>query len=194
MNSWETIRPSFLYLLNERIKEPIAVEVGVERGRNALQMLKNHKGLKLYLIDPYVGKDVGTEEHMKEMLESIEPFKERAFFHRLSSVNGVGMFFDGLLDYVYIDGAHDYKSVTNDLNAWAPKVKKGGILSGHDWGEMQVREAVTDFFKKSDYKVLLTMCPFSRELLLNKESRAPFEIPNKFAEMMDWWIPNELER
>jgi predicted O-methyltransferase YrrM len=40
---------------------------------------------------------------------------------------------DHSLDLVYIDAAHDYKSVRADILAWLPKLKRGGIMAGHDY-------------------------------------------------------------
>ena len=37
------------------------------------------------------------------------------------------------LDFVYIDANHTCEAVTADLEAWAPRVKPGGILAGHDY-------------------------------------------------------------
>lgn len=50
------------------------------------------------------------------------------------------------LDFVYIDAAHDYESVCSDIAHWAPKVKRGGLICGHDYGkESGVKEAVDEF-------------------------------------------------
>lgn len=35
---------------------------------------------------------------------------------------------------VYIDGDHAYEAVRDDIKAWLPKIKHGGILAGHDYG------------------------------------------------------------
>lgn len=43
------------------------------------------------------------------------------------------LFQSNTLDYVYIDGNHDYDHVTHDLNVWWPKLKQGGLLAGHDY-------------------------------------------------------------
>jgi len=40
---------------------------------------------------------------------------------------------DASLDFIYIDGLHDFDSVIMDLVCWIPKVKKKGIISGHDY-------------------------------------------------------------
>lgn len=43
------------------------------------------------------------------------------------------LFPDEYFDLVYIDANHTYQSVSADLELWFPKVKKGGILAGHDY-------------------------------------------------------------
>ncbi|HEV7223844.1 MAG TPA: class I SAM-dependent methyltransferase [Pirellulales bacterium] len=53
------------------------------------------------------------------------------------------------LDFAFIDAAHDYQSVLADRQAWWPKIKKGGILAGHDFSSAQfpgVKQAVEAFF------------------------------------------------
>ena len=37
------------------------------------------------------------------------------------------------LDFVYIDGNHHFKYVAEDICGWSKKVRKGGIISGHDY-------------------------------------------------------------
>ena len=43
-------------------------------------------------------------------------------------------FKDNSIDFVYIDGNHTYDYVTQDITEWSKKVRKGGIVSGHDYG------------------------------------------------------------
>ena len=40
---------------------------------------------------------------------------------------------DESLDFVYIDGAHDFDSVMLDLILWSRKVRSGGLVGGHDY-------------------------------------------------------------
>lgn len=40
---------------------------------------------------------------------------------------------DESLDMVYLDACHTYECVMEDLAKWFPKVKKGGIVAGHDY-------------------------------------------------------------
>ena len=52
---------------------------------------------------------------------------------RKTSVEAAKDFADESLDAVYIDAEHDEENVRADIRAWRPKIKRGGILSGHDW-------------------------------------------------------------
>ena len=40
------------------------------------------------------------------------------------------------LDFVFIDGDHSYRAVKDDLAAWEPLVKRGGLVAGHDFGSI----------------------------------------------------------
>jgi SAM-dependent methyltransferase len=43
---------------------------------------------------------------------------------------------DASLDAVYIDGWHIEPAFRQDMEHWLPKLKPGGLLMGHDWGEL----------------------------------------------------------
>ncbi|MFN4175054.1 MAG: class I SAM-dependent methyltransferase, partial [Parachlamydiaceae bacterium] len=51
-------------------------------------------------------------------------------------------------DLIYIDGAHDYNSVYEDILAWNKHLNEGGILCGDDWHWKSVRDAVKTASKK----------------------------------------------
>lgn len=55
------------------------------------------------------------------------------FFHRTYSVNAAKSFEDESLDLVFIDADHKWWSVLQDLVAWWPKVRRGGVMMGHDF-------------------------------------------------------------
>ena len=71
----------------------------------------------------------------------------------MTSLQAADLIDDASLDFVYIDGRHDYESVLADLESWWPKLRPGGIFAGHDYlngrlpnGEFGVRRAVDEFF------------------------------------------------
>jgi hypothetical protein len=52
------------------------------------------------------------------------------------------LFSDASLDWVHLDARHDYASVKADIEAWLPKIKPGGWLSGDDYNEEKWPEVV----------------------------------------------------
>jgi predicted O-methyltransferase YrrM len=105
----------------------LGAEIGVERGLNALNILKHYKGL-LYCIDEW-----SNIESYKTALKNLNC--NRCI--RLKSADAVDLFSDGCLDFIYIDADHTYNAVKQDLELWYPKVRQGGIISGHDYIEFQ---------------------------------------------------------
>jgi hypothetical protein len=57
------------------------------------------------------------------------------------------IFEDNSLEFVFVDGCHDYDGVMKDLVNWWPKVKIGGMFCGHDIEVLTVNNAVKDFVK-----------------------------------------------
>jgi hypothetical protein len=66
----------------------------------------------------------------------------------MSSIEAAETYLDNSLDFVFIDAAHDYDSVKQDIISWLPKVKKGGIISGHDYPHLPVRRSVNELLTK----------------------------------------------
>lgn len=103
------------------------VEVGVKEGWNALQILQDYTG-HLYLVD--IWNNMDDFDHCKELLKN---YYSRTTYIRTNSIEAACLFSDNDLDFVYIDADHRYKSVKSDYKAWYPKVRPGGIISGHDY-------------------------------------------------------------
>lgn len=58
------------------------------------------------------------------------------------SVTASRLLGDATLDWVHLDARHDYASLKTDIQAWLPKVKPGGWLSGDDYDEVKWPEVV----------------------------------------------------
>ena len=65
---------------------------------------------------------------------------------RLPSVEAAKVFPKHFFDFVYIDADHEREAVRLDIETWYPKVRKGGILGGHDFSRWGVKPAVEDIF------------------------------------------------
>ncbi len=63
---------------------------------------------------------------------------------------------DGTLDFIFIDANHDYEYVKQDLEVWAPKVRPGGIFSGHDYRWEGVSRAVQEYSETHSIDAYIT--------------------------------------
>ena len=80
---------------------------------------------------------------------------------RKTSLEAVKEFDDGYFDMVYLDANHSYWAVKGELDAWFPKVKKGGILAGDDYTYHTIQQALSEFSLANNLKVNVDECyPF----------------------------------
>jgi hypothetical protein len=135
------------------------VEVGCWQGKSlsflAVEALNSGKRLTVDGVDNWRGSD--GEPYQRSLAEAVDVMEvcrrnvARSGYPvnlvRADSAAAAALYPDRGLDFVFIDAAHDYFSVTRDLRAWVPKVKWGGILAGHDYvgGFPEVALAVRDF-------------------------------------------------
>lgn len=130
----------------EKLDCRYGVEIGVRTGSNLKNLANNPKFKEgmLFGVDcwseipdkPEIN-DVGFSQHDLDMqfLECVTEFSTTPFVKivRNFSYEASLDFPDEYFDFIYIDAAHDYESMVEDLTAWWPKLKTGGILSGHDY-------------------------------------------------------------
>ena len=143
----EMFRPS-LYSLKDK-KDLVGAEIGVAEGHNAEQILRNLDIKKLYLVDAY--RWYGDYKHKAAKREGkaqkrLTKWQSKLKWMRMFSEEAAKHIKKGELDFVYIDANHEYPYVIKDLEYWYPKVKKGGIIAGHDYQLEGVRDAVNEFF------------------------------------------------
>ena len=136
----------------------VGAEIGIGGGGHALQMFGALDIKKLYLIDPFISYDDGrhgvfanTAAALKGKLvaqKRLESFSDKIVWVFERSDEAVNRIQDGELDFVYIDGNHTYKYVKKDIELYYPKVKKEGLISGHDYkkNEPGVIRAVNEAF------------------------------------------------
>ena len=141
-------------------------EIGVARGDNAEMMCREIPGIKLFCIDPWgvyrENKRGGNmDKHRANHAQTIERLKPyNVTIIQATSMEAVETFNDEELDFAYIDGNHDYKYVLEDIAEWSKKVKRGGIVSGHDYYQFNnsgIIEAVAEYLKdKPEIELQLT--------------------------------------
>lgn len=170
-----TPRPATLLMRGYfKDKEIVGVEIGVLEGDNSKSLLHELNIKKLFLIDVwelYSGQDTNYEYkgyNMDQCFKKvIRRFKdnEKVVIMKSKSEDAIWNFKDDSLDFVYIDGNHNYKYVYQDLELWTKKIKHQGIIAGHDiFYVKDVYRAVKDwcddynqrfFFMQPDFYIIL---------------------------------------
>jgi hypothetical protein len=127
------------------------IEIGVHQGANAYMLLTECSNIgKLTAIDPFlpyydvdhfVGQEY-VESNYLATLENLSTFGDRCEVIRARSIDTNNRFDDESMDFVFIDGDHSIRGLLADLIAYEPKVKKGGIVAGHDYWIEDVRIAL----------------------------------------------------
>jgi hypothetical protein len=116
-------------------------EVGVQAGGMSDWTLSRWPSCtKFYLIDlwkhqenyhDFANADDEAQNQLFEAAQNtLKKFQDKTTFLRMSSVEAAPHVPDQSLDFIYIDARHDYCGVTEDLNAYWPKMRPGGIVAG----------------------------------------------------------------
>lgn len=110
-------------------------EIGVWTGAHAKSMFKQIPGLKLLCVDPWTAFGRHSDSQMERLFQRCQRRLRHwdPVYRRMPSEEAARRVEDGSLDFVYIDGLHDFDNVMLDLIHWSPKVKVGGVVSGHDY-------------------------------------------------------------
>jgi len=143
----------------------VGAEIGVESGRFSKSLCENNPGVKHYAVDAWQAYK-GYRDHVNQ--EKLDRFKRDAEIRlaeynctiiQAFSLDAVKQFENNSLDYVYIDGNHDFQNCCNDIVEWGKKVRPGGIISGHDFDPhrkgksyIHVNECVTAYCLAYDIK------------------------------------------
>lgn len=135
------------------------VELGVWKGRSFLATaLGLPSGAELVGVDTFAGSPESLVHG--EAREPGNPVRQA--FHRCLSlirdlrpdlllrciegdtVETSELFEPGSLDACFIDASHTYAAVRADLLAWAPRLRTGGLLAGHDSSWAGVAQALAE--------------------------------------------------
>ena len=165
-----------------------AVEVGVKQGYFSEVILSSCS-----TITDFTGVDLWATQKSYDDSANVAQTDQNSYFEesktRLAKFEGrwrlvkgdslavSTTFPDSSIDFIYLDARHDYRSVIDDIAAWAPKVRPGGILAGHDFLDLDeysedawrqykdgtishttkaVRSAVTEFAARTNRQVVVT--------------------------------------
>jgi len=122
---------------------PIIYEIGCWAGKSTshlAEFAKEHSGI-VFAIDTFKGEGSLLSNYAKE-IDILKIFKQNMKILGLikyinikqgHSDEFVMVVPKKSIDFMFIDGNHCYSSIKSDIDNWWPKIRKRGILCGHDY-------------------------------------------------------------
>ncbi|GMI43698.1 hypothetical protein TeGR_g2455 [Tetraparma gracilis] len=164
--------PRLLGDCNLNREDAVWVEVGVLKGDFAGHLIETGPGFRgRYIgidvwapIDMYTGREDASQVN-KELAIARTQHHPGAELWQMLSLEGATKMADGSVDFVYIDATHLYETVLEDLRAFWPKLRVGGIMAGDDYFNgfvhlagysFGVKDAVDQFAAEVKHRVYLT--------------------------------------
>ena len=158
-------RDRFFPELINRMNYKIGAEIGVDKGDFSEHILSKTQIEMYYGIDTWQD-DFGSNHkpdyfdkegnvRLNQALEKLSPYvlNSRVILLRMEGLQASKKFEEETIDFCYIDGDHSLGGIYNDVVAWTPKVKIGGIIAGHDYKDGP-RSGISDYFgEQLDYKI-----------------------------------------
>jgi predicted O-methyltransferase YrrM len=147
--------PELEWLAEQASKAKLIAEVGCWMGRSTRAMADATDGV-VVAIDTWEGSAENQDELKNKPTDYLFTEFQTNLADHIKRGSVVTMRTDSLsaasflvrrperFDMVFIDASHDYENVKNDILAWRPLVRPGGLLCGHDydWGWPGVVHAV----------------------------------------------------
>jgi predicted O-methyltransferase YrrM len=173
LNNVEMV-PSRAEFLQRMPKGGTCAEVGVAEGEFSRMILDNMQPTKLVLIDLWSPDSKRYSKSMEIAQKQVQPeidggvveIKRGWSWEMLETLDNES------LDWVYIDADHEYEGVRRDLEVVGRKIKKSGIIAGHDytrWSSQGINrwgvvEAVNEFCIDNDWEIRFLTAETHRHL------------------------------
>lgn len=133
----------------------VIVEIGSWKGRSTICLglgSKNGNSVKVYAIDPHTGNSehrqryghVWTFDEFQSNIAKMEV--DNIIVPLVKTSEEAARDFDKPVEFIFIDGAHEYESVKKDFELWYPKLVNGGKIALHDVCYFPGPKAVADEF------------------------------------------------
>ncbi len=146
-------------------KPKMGAEIGVLAGRMTVQVLNRLPSIETYYaIDPWTFYPTYKEtlsvrarkswnqnmldRNFEVFKQQTKRFGDKIKVLKMFSSEAAKHIKDASLDFAFVDGNHEYPYVKEDIGLYLPKIKKGGLLGGHDYGHAagDVKRAVDEIF------------------------------------------------
>ena len=177
----------------------VGVEIGVWRGENALSILQNTDIYLLYLVDPYeryeeynineISGHPNMDENEAHARALLEPYKDKIIWVKRKAQDALEWMPDDL-DFVYIDGNHKPEYLKREMSGYYNKIRKGGVLAGHDFQKNELREEIVKFSSKKNRD--LWSFPFEEANVMIdwEEEWRLYKVPSSriSIDQEDWWM------
>ena len=158
IQGWFAFEQLYREVVASAPQKALFVEVGSWHGRSAaymaVEIANSGKDIEFCCIDPWLdgGPDlVGTEFESKEenalwksFLANTRPVAGIIKPMRMTSLQAADLFADESIDFLMLDGDHNYPMVKDEIIAYLPKMKPGGIISGDDFMWPGVGQSVNE--------------------------------------------------
>lgn len=106
----------------------VGAELGVDKGILFRMLLDGVPDLHLTGVDVFP-----IPERRDKVYGIAAQYPERTRLLHMTTNEAADLVPDAYLDFVFIDADHSYAAVVEDIARWAPKVKRGGWVGGHDY-------------------------------------------------------------
>lgn len=149
------------------------VEIGVWKGGSTafmgVEIFNSGKKISYDAIDSFEGSfehgDVKDWLYL-EASKNLKPLTDIGIVNVIKghSMDLVDTYEDESIDFCFIDGSHEYEDVKKDIEAWLPKIKKGGMLAGHDYSSSWdgVVKAVNEVLERKNIKIYKSVYAYEK--------------------------------
>lgn len=115
-------------------KDSIIVKIGAGAGTDTIAILEVRQDLVIFSIDILAGERLETtNEHLRLAENGLDQSGNVIRIWGDSKIVGKKWMIP--VDWLHIDGDHSYDGLHGDLLTWFSKVKIGGLISFHDYGD-----------------------------------------------------------
>lgn len=120
------------------------IEIGVYKGRFTQAIAKRAPEMEILGVDAWTSSEDYLDYpqgHLENEAEK-EAYERTAQWPNIKLVKGWSADVaktvpNDSVDFIYIDANHSYAHCVQDISLWAPKVRPGGIVMGHDYFDVK---------------------------------------------------------